>query len=89
MTDEEKEQAKLNARRMISAQLSFWMTDRKMDRFALHKACGVHHDSIYKILRGNRGTNGDSLALLAAGLRIPISTLLTPLGQNDSNEDQE
>lgn len=88
MTEQEQERVKARAKRMISAQLRFWMRDRSMDRFALHKECGVHSDSIYKILRGDRGTNGDSLALLAAGLRIPISTLLTPL-ETDSGSDDE
>lgn len=79
MTEAQQETAKTEARRMISAQLRVWMADRNMDRFALSAKSGVHSDTIYKILRGNRGASADSLAVLAAALGIQIAVLLMPL----------
>lgn len=87
MTEEAQEQAKLNARKMISAQISYWMADRKMDRSQLAKESGIHSDTVYKILRGDRGSSSDTLAAFAAALRIPISTLLTPMEPDYGSDD--
>jgi transcriptional regulator with XRE-family HTH domain len=88
MNEEKQDAVKMKARSMVSAQLRLWMGDRKMDRFVLAQKSGVHSDSIYKILRGNRGANVDSLALLADGLGIQLAVLLMPL-EPDNGIDEE
>ncbi len=79
MTDEEKEQVKTRTQSMISAQLRIWMEDRGFDKYELGKRSGVHFDTIYKIKRGDRKATVEVLALLAAGLNVPLAVLLTPV----------
>ncbi len=79
MTDEEKEEIKTRTQNMISAQLRIWMEREKLDKYELAERSGVHYDTIYKIKRGDRKATVEVVALLAAGLGIPLAVLLTPV----------
>ncbi len=72
MTEQEQQEAKEAARELAAIQLTFWMRFRKLDRYQLAEESGISQDAIYKIGRGDRGANLDSLALLAAALGISI-----------------
>lgn len=79
MTDEEKEEIKTRTQNMISAQLRIWMEREGVNKYTLAKRSGVHYDTIYKIKRGDRKATVEVVALLAAGLGIPLAILLTPV----------
>lgn len=82
MEDDRKEELTLikqKARSMVSANLRKWMRDRGLDKNQLAVKAGLDPDTLYRILRGDRGANVDSLAVIAAGLRISVDMLLSPV----------
>lgn len=70
---------KKRAREIVGKQINYWLVRNGMDKFDLAKKAGMHHDTVYRILRGDRGANIDSLAAMAYAFDIPLLQLLTPV----------